>query len=211
MILLVINLFIGLVTFRSYGLSWDEPLFYDYAEALKYAYTPANWFSGNFEVERSFGSSGSDHANRGPAYLLIATPFVSLVERLGLDSASAWHLVNFLTFQLGVYLLYRLASKWMGKESALAAAALFAFQPLLWGHAFINPKDIPFLAFFLGAVLFGFELVDKYKNNPQLPIFHLLSASFFLGIATSIRILGPLAAILVIFYAFVQKIKITDL
>ena len=211
MILLVINLFIGLVTFRSYGLSWDEPLFYDYAEALKYAYTPANWFSGNFEVERSFGSSGSDHANRGPAYLLIATPFVSLVERLGLDSASAWHLVNFLTFQLGVYLLYRLASKWMGKESALAAAALFAFQPLLWGHAFINPKDIPFLTFFLGAVLFGFELVDKYKNNPQLPIFHLLSASFFLGIATSIRILGPLAAILVIFYAFVQKIKITDL
>ena len=208
-ILLVINLITGLMTFRSYGLAWDEPLFYDYGEALKYAYTPANWFSGHFDVTQSFGSSGSDHANRGPAYLLIATPFVSLWKLLGLDLASAWHLTNFLTFNLGIYLLYRLASKWMSKESALAAAALFAYQPLLWGHAFINPKDIPFLTFFLGAVLFGFELIDEWKINYQLPITNLLTASFFLGIATSIRILGPLAAILTILYGLVQGVKIS--
>ena len=164
------------MTFRSYGLSWDEPLFYDYGEALKYAYTPANWFSGNFDVTQSFGSSGSDHANRGPAYLLVAMPFFSLWKGLGFDSASAWHLTNFLTFNLGIYLLYRLASKWMSKESALAAAALFTFQPLLWGHAFINPKDIPFLTFFHGAVFFGFEMVDNWKTKSQstnLPIYQL--------------------------------------
>ncbi|HNF95151.1 MAG TPA: hypothetical protein PLQ75_10925 [Anaerolineales bacterium] len=105
LILLVINLAIGLMTFRSYGLAWDEPLFYDYGQALKYAYTPANWFSGNFDVTQSFGSSGSDHANRGPAYLLVAMPLVSFLEWLGLDLASAWHLVNFLTFNFGIYLL----------------------------------------------------------------------------------------------------------
>lgn len=218
-ILLLLNLIIGLMTFRSYGLAWDEPLFYDYGEALKYAYTPANWFSGNFDVTQSFGSSGSDHANRGPAYLLVAMPFVSLWKGLGLDLASAWHLTNFLTFNLGIYLLYRLASKWMINWAALAVAALFSFQPLLWGHAFINPKDIPFLTFFLGSVVFGFELIDKWKANSQsttlpihqLPITNLLLASFFLGIATSIRILGPLAAILVLLYALVQGIKISDL
>lgn len=212
LILLIINLIIGLITFRSYGLSWDEPLFYDYGEALKYAYTPSNWFSGNFDVTQSFGSSGSDHANRGPAYLLVATPFVSLWKWLGVDSASAWHLTNFLTFNLGIYLLYRLASKWMSKESALAVAALFTFQPLLWGHAFINPKDIPFLTFFLGAVVFGFEVVDDFVTHHASRITpKLLLASFFLGIATSIRILGPLAAILVLLYALVQGIKISDL
>lgn len=214
LILLVINLIIGLMTFRTYGLSWDEPLFYDYGEALKYAYTPANWFSGEFDVTHSFGSSGSDHANRGPAYLLVAMPLVSFLEWLGLDLASAWHLTNFLTFNLGIYLLYRLASKWMSVESALAVAALFTFQPLLWGHAFINPKDIPFLTFFLGAVVFGFELIDKWKitaQSPNLPISNLLLASFFLGIATSIRILGPLAAILTILYALVQGINISSL
>ena len=219
LLLLTINIIFGLTTFQSYGLAWDEPLFYDYGEALKYAYTPSNWFSGDFDVTQSFGSSGSDHANRGPAYLLVATPFVSFLEWLGFDSASAWHLVNFLTFNLGIYLLYRLASKWMKKESALAAAALFSFQPLLWGHAFINPKDIPFLTFFLGSVVFGFELIDKWATqsqpgklpNYQLPIANLLIAAFFLGIATSIRILGPLAAILIVLYALVQGIKILDL
>ncbi|HNF95150.1 MAG TPA: hypothetical protein PLQ75_10920, partial [Anaerolineales bacterium] len=39
----------------------------------------------------------------------------------------------------------------------------------------------------------------------------MLLASFFLGIATSIRILGPLAAILTILYALVQGIKISEL
>lgn len=207
-ILIVINLLLGLMTFRSYGLSWDEPLFYDYGEALKYAYTPANWFSGDFDVANSFGSSGSDHANRGPAYLLVAMPFVSFLRWLGLDPASAWHLANFLTFNLGIYFLYRLASKWMSRESALAVAALFTFQPLLWGHAFINPKDIPFLTFFLGSVVFGFDMVDDWAANLKPKFGKVLLASIFLGIATSIRILGPLAVILTVMYALVQGIKI---
>lgn len=200
------------MTFHSYGLAWDEPLFYDYGEALKYAYMPANWFSGDFNVANYFGASGSDHANRGPAYLLLATPLVALFKWLGLDLASAWHLTNFLTLNLGIYLLYRLASRWVHSWSALALAALFSFQPLLWGHAFINPKDVPFLVFFLGSVVFGFEMVDGMdcgqwtvdggKSKPRFKYTGLLLASFFLGIATSIRVLGPLAAIISILYYF---------
>lgn len=200
------------MTFHSYGLAWDEPLFYDYGEALKYAYTPANWFSGEFNVENSFGSSGTDHANRGPAYLLVAAPLVALLKSLGLDLASAWHLTNFLTFQLGVYLLYRLASKWMSRESAFAAAALFTWQPLLWGHAFINPKDIPFLTFFLGSVCFGFEMVDEMVERGKVNYPKLLLASFFLGISTSIRVLGPLAAVLIVIYllSFWKSVKFKE-
>ncbi|MBI5961950.1 MAG: hypothetical protein HY863_00615 [Chloroflexi bacterium] len=222
LILLTINIVVGLFTFRSYGFSWDEPLFYDYANALGYAYSPSEWFSGNFNLENSYGASGTDHANRGPAYILIAHPVVSLLEATGLDNASAWHLINFLTFQLGVYLLYRLAKKWMSKPAATAAAALFAWQPLLWGHAFINPKDPPFLVFFLGAMCFGFEMVDsiaqtdpKGLHNNKLnqagtkPLGSMLLAAFFLGIATSIRVLGPLAGVLVGIYALSQFKKDT--
>jgi hypothetical protein len=209
LILLVINLIIGLMTFRSYGLAWDEPLFYNYADALPYAYSPREWFSGDFQLERAFGASASDHANRGPAYILLARPLVSLVELFGADNASAWHLINFLTFQLGVYLLYRFTARLVNPKAALAAAALFAFQPLLWGHAFINPKDIPFLVFFLGSICFGFEMVDEFERQPQTAdngqnqprlIGKLLLASFFLGVATAIRVLGPLAAIITILY-----------
>lgn len=213
-ILLIINIAVGLFTFRDYGLSWDEPLFYDYANALGYAYTPREWFSGNFNLENAFGSSATDHANRGPAYILLAHPIVSIIKSFGVDHASAWHLVNFLTFQLGVYLLYRLARRWVNPSAALAATALLAWQPLLWGHAFINPKDPPFLVFFLGAVCFGFEMIDKitqtapssahpgtFYESGKKNMAALLLASFFLGVATSIRILGPLAGILVGMYA----------
>ena len=123
LILLIINIVVGLFTFRDYGLSWDEPLFYDYASALGYAYSPNEWFSGNFNVENAFGASATDHANRGPAYIVIAHPIEALFESQGLDNASAWHLLNFLTFQLGVYLLYRLAKRWMSPFAALATAA----------------------------------------------------------------------------------------
>ena len=141
LILLIVNLLVGIFTFRDYGLSWDEPLFYDYANALGYAYSPQEWFSGNFNLENAYGPSGTDHANRGPAYIILARPIVSVVESLGADNASAWHLINFFTFQLGIYLLYRLAKRWLSQFAALASAALFSWQPLLWGHAFINPKD----------------------------------------------------------------------
>ena len=201
LILLIINIVVGLFTFRDYGLSWDEPLFYDYANALGYAYTPSEWFSGNFDLENAYGASGTDHANRGPAYILIAHPVVSVFESFGVDYAAAWHLVNFLTFQFGVYLLYRLAKKWINSSAALSAAALFAWQPLLWGHAFINPKDPPFLVFFLGAVCFGFEMIDAITENKNKKIIKLFLAALFLGVATSIRVLGPLAGILVGIYA----------
>lgn len=210
LILLIINVVVGLFTFRSYGLSWDEPLFYDYASALGYAYSPAQWFSGNFNIENAFGSSGSDHANRGPAYILLAQPVISLIENINLDNASAWHLVNFLTFQLGIYLFYRLSKRWMSKSAALMATILFAWQPLLWGHSFINPKDLPFLVFFLGAVCFGFEMVDEIasaesaKSATRKTLLINFLAVFFLGIATSIRVLGPLAGLLVGIYALVQ-------
>ena len=192
LILIVINLLIGLMTFRSYGLTWDEPLFYEYGQASLYAYTPANWFSPNFDIARSFGASASDHANRGPAYLILAAPLHLLLTRLGLDTASAWHLINFLTFNLGIYLLYRLASKWMSRESAFTAAALFALQPLLWGHAFINPKDIPFLTFFLGASLMGVSLAG---SSPARPLSLTAQSGFDWALGIAIFAIGILSGL----------------
>jgi hypothetical protein len=203
-ILLAINVVIGLLVFRNYGYSWDEPLFYDYGEALGYAYSPREWFRGNFDLEHSYGSSGDDHKTRGPAYLLLARGPVYLVEQLGLDKASAWHLINYLFFQIGVYFLYRLASRWVKPSASLAASALFSWQPLLWGHAFINPKDPPFLVFFLASVCLGFEMVDSLANQPvkdRVRFSWVFIPAVVLGITTSIRVLGPLAGLLVLIYA----------
>jgi len=198
--LLAFNIILSLFVFRDYGLSWDEPLFYDYGDALGYAYSPSEWFSGRFDLENSYGASAEDHKTRGPAYLFLARNFVYTLEALGSDSASAWHLINFLFFQLGVYFLYRLARRWMQPLPALTASAFFAWQPLIWGQAFINPKDPPFLVFFIGAVCLGFEMVDDFETSQTPKIGLLIAAAFCLGIATSIRVLGPAAAVLVALY-----------
>ena len=87
LLLLVVNILVGLFVFRDYGFSWDEPLFYDYGDALGYAYSPTAWFSGNFELNNSYGSSGDDHKTRGPAYLLLAREPVYLLEALALATA----------------------------------------------------------------------------------------------------------------------------
>ena len=199
--LLIINILIGTFTFFHYGLSWDEPLFYEYADSLGYAYSPQEWFSNDFDLENSYGPSAEDHKTRGPAYLLLARGFVYVLRAIGSDEASAWHLINFLFFQLGVYFLYRLASRWVRPSAAFAASAFFCYQPLLWGHAFINPKDPSFLIFFTGAICMGFEMVDALAEKNPAFHFKLIVAACFLGIATSIRVLGPLAGILVLVYS----------
>ncbi|HLO33930.1 MAG TPA: hypothetical protein VK249_32585 [Anaerolineales bacterium] len=204
LLLLAVNILAGLFVFRDYGLSWDEPLFYDYGDALGYAYSPHEWLSGHFDVSQSYGSSGDDHKTRGPAYLLLAREPVYLLEGIGLDKASAWHLINFLFFQIGVYFLYRLASRWMKPSAALAASALFSWQPLLWGHAFINPKDPSFLIFFLSSVCLGFEMVDHLADDAKShrqKYSAIILPAVVLGITTSIRVLGPLAGLLILVYA----------
>src|SRR5215211_4125202 len=203
-LLLAVNILVGLFVFRDYGFSWDEPLFYDYGNALGYAYSPSAWLSGNFQINNSYGSSGDDHKTRGPAYLLLAREPVSLLEARGLDEASAWHLINFLFFQLGVYFLYRLALRWMKPPAAITASALFSWQPLLWGHAFINPKDSPFLVFFLISVCLGFEMVDRSADQAitnKQRFSRIIFPALLLGITTSVRVLGPLAGLLVLIYA----------
>jgi len=210
LILLAINILIGLFIFRDYGLTWDEPYFYSYGDALGYAYTPANWFSGHFDLNNSYGVSGDDHKTRGPAYLFLARNVVYGLEKLGSDSASAWHLVNFLFFQLGVYFLYRISRRWVNSSAAFASAALFSYQPLLWGHAFINPKDPPFLTFFLASICLGYEMVDKLmddSNPPKQKFNGIILPAIILGIATSIRVLGPLAGLLVFIYLITSVIR----
>jgi hypothetical protein len=207
LLLLAVNILAGLLLFRDYGLSWDEPLFYDYGRALGYAYSPTEWISGHFDLNNSYGASGDDHKTRGPAYLLLAREPVYTLQVLGVDQASAWHLVNFLFFQLGVYFLYRLSTRWMKPYAALAAAALFSWQPMLWGHAFINPKDPPFLSFFLASICLGFEMVDRLTGDPRRGISTVILPAIFLGLTTSIRVLGPLAGFLVFIYFAIMVVR----
>ncbi len=181
-------------------MSWDEPLFYNYADSIKIAYTPQA-FAPWFDFYQVFGKSPEDHKIYGPAYLLLAGPIQKIVmSAFGSDMASAWHLVNFLTFQAGLLTFYLLARRWFDPWPAFASTTFLAWQPVFWGHAFINPKDIPFMVMFLMALALGLEFVDRFTQRRKNAWATLIIASIVLGLASATRVIGPLAGVTVFIY-----------
>ncbi len=98
----------------------------------------------------------------GPAYFML----FSVTSRF---IASAWpgwtlpdgrHLTNYAMFLASVAAYYFLSLRLVKRELAWLATALFATQPLVFGHAFINQKDIPFLALFLATLATGLAASD---------------------------------------------------
>ncbi len=97
------------------------------------------------------------------------------------------------------------------------AALLYLTQPLLWGHGVMNPKDLPFMTAFMATLICGLKMVDVFaqpvldgdgagitnrSGHNRRKIAWLLLTGIFSGLTISIRVLGPAAAGLVCFYAF---------
>jgi hypothetical protein len=152
LVLVVISLSIGLLTFRHYGESWDEHNFLLYAGESLEAYRNIS--------DPGFSLQFQDPTLRfyGPWFYML----VLLAGRLlpGLIITEVAHLLSFLAFLAGVIFFFLLSRRWFKPAPAFAATLLFISQPLLWGHAFINSRDIPFMAAFLGAIYTGLRMVD---------------------------------------------------
>ncbi len=194
LIVLIGALLVGIFTVRDYGESWDEADNFRYADyALQsYAY---------FFHPRDLQPFNTDLNLKGPAYFMAAELGSRLLTRL----VPAWsptdgrHFVDFLAFLACALVIYLLAKRWLSGLAAFGAAVLFLTQPLLWGHAFINPKDIPFMTLFAASILAGLNLVDAYAaRHTWWPV--LLLAAILLGVTASVRVIGPLAGLIVLGY-----------
>lgn len=211
LLLLAVALIVGLFTFQDYGMAWDEFLFYKYADAIGYAYSIPAHLSPDFNLDNAYGPSGGDHKNHGPAYLLVARLAVYGLHALtNIDQIALWHLVNFVTFLIGAYFVYRIGLRWLSPYSAIAATALYLTQPVLWGHAFINPKDPPFATVFIAALYFGLLMVDHLSSpgfSGRKIWRDVVITGILIGLATNIRVIGPLLGVMLILYALLKSQK----
>ena len=66
----------------------------------------------------------------------------------------------FVAFLLTGLCLYWLLRRWCSIWTAWGVLLLFTTQPVLLGHAFINPKDPPFMVLFLISLELGFRMAD---------------------------------------------------
>jgi hypothetical protein len=143
----------------DYGLSWDETRNAEVGEdALRaYAGAPDYFWHSNLE-------------EHGPAYFMLFSATSRLIHAAapGWPVADGRHLTNYLTFLAGVVIFYQLCLRLVSPRTAWVGAALFATQPLLFGNAFVNQKDIPFMVFFMATVALGISAVEEW-NGSGLP------------------------------------------
>ena len=105
----------------------------------------------------------------GPAYWMFSAGAVEAIQSVGVNAVPVHlrHGLNATTFLVAaasVYALTRMLG--VGQSSAVVTAVLFGLQPLLFGHAFINQKDTPFMALFAVTVTGGLVAVQRARRLP---------------------------------------------
>lgn len=154
----VINLGIGALTVHEYGMSVDEPNNYQYAADTLKSY-PSLF---GLLYKPPYNSSFDGH---GPAFVAVTSIFIKLIQAVfpNVFTTDLWHYSYFITFELTGLCLYSLTKRWFSRWTAWAMLILFGTQPLLLGHAFMNPKDIPFMFLLILSILAGFRMVDRVE------------------------------------------------
>ena len=158
LLLLAVNLVYGALHASDYGQSWDDPGDAAYGRVALRAYVGS----------KDYMQPG-DRKYYGPLYFMISgglSPIVhTAVPRW--EAVDVRHFLNFATFQVAILAFYALARRLLAIRPAFVATLLFAFQPVFFGHAFINQKDVPFLAAFLAAVALGLRVMDGSKASGE--------------------------------------------
>ena len=140
------------------GSLWDERQFYKYADRALEAYS-------TWPTTGDIPLTGNTYDNYGPAYVMLAALGARLFSYVVPTYLSDLrHFIYFLTFLLGLWAFYHLCRRWLNPPASTGATLLLATQPVIWGHAFISPKDVPFLTFFVLTLLLGGRMVDAFAE-----------------------------------------------
>jgi hypothetical protein len=219
-LLVLTNMIIGLFALPGYGESVDELSQNSYAERTIQA---VNSLINTGTWPASFVGEAAKQGSHGPAFITAVTLLKNLflpggdhVERLLFN-----HFLYFMAFTVGVVSLFFLARRWVSETAAFGAALLFNTQPLLLGHAFMNPKDVVFMSFLTASAALGMWMVDRHeKSFPQTGkpfpdgirgIFRqflcvdVWLAGLVLGFASAIRIAAPLVGLVVLAHILVSR------
>ena len=151
-ILLIGYFVLTILTFRDYGMCWDQPGLHKYGQAVVRFYT-------------SLGHDTSvrqDDLKLYGGFFEIATNAIESLTHLGWLEAGT--LTSALFGLLGIWAAFRLGALAFGPIVGLTAALFLALTPTYYGHAFINPKDIPFAALYLLSVRYILQITLDFPD-----------------------------------------------
>ncbi|MDE5459800.1 glycosyltransferase family 39 protein [Bradyrhizobium sp. CSS354] len=169
------------LTFRDYGLGWDDYTHAEYADLLL----------------RMFGSGFKDTAALSFANLYMYGGGFDMVAALlhkviPLELFETRRLVGAVVGVIGLAVTWRLGRRIGGPLAGLASLLLLALCPIFYGHMFMNPKDAPFAVAMIILMLGLVRLAEEY---PQPSPRTILIVGLGAGLSLGTRILGGLALV----------------
>lgn len=103
------------------------------------------------------------------------------------------HFVVFSIFCLSGVFFYLITFKITAKiYVSLFSTSIYLLYPYLFGHAHFNPKDIPFLSFWLINTYFSLRIIEDLYLKKKIEINKLILISILTAFLISIRIIGLL-------------------
>jgi hypothetical protein len=169
------------LTFRDYGLGWDDYTHAEYADLLL----------------RLFGSGFKDTAALSFANLYMYGGGFDMVAALlhkviPLELFETRRLLGAIVGVIGLAVTWRLGRRIGGPLAGLASLLLLALCPIFYGHMFMNPKDAPFAVAMIILMLGLVRLAEEYPHpSPRTILIVGLGA----GLSIGSRILGGLALV----------------
>ncbi len=169
-----------LASFRDYGMTADEPVQNRYGNRL------VRWYQ----------SLGDDRAavEQHDTYYYgglfeLAAQVAEHFSPFGLYETR--HLVNALFGFVGIVAAWWMGAQLAGPLGGFLSALLLAATPLFYGHAFNNPKDIPFASLYaLGAAAVMSRRIDRLPGAGWHVLRGLLGAGAAIGLAAAVRVAG---------------------
>ncbi len=172
---------IAAVTFRDYGLGWDD---YTHAE---YGGLLLNLYGSGFTDQRAL-SFVNLYAYGGGFDMLAALT----AKVLPFDLFETRRLVGAAIGLIGIFVTWRLARRVGGPLAALIAVALLVTCPLYYGNMYMNAKDSPFAA---AMVFLTLGLVRAFEEYPRPSPITGAMVGIGAGLAIGTRVLGGIAAV----------------
>ena len=179
-ILLSVVLITGLCTYKTYGTYWDEYLQRDMGK-MSYNYVFHNDSALKTFMDKDYG-------------VLIELPLYAMEVKLFSNnfnaSIEARHLCCFLIFFAGLIFLYTLLLKLKFNSFwAAMGIVMLVLSPRIYGHAFFNSKDIPFMVFYI--VTFYTLLLLIEKQNYKFAVLHAFATALLINVRVTGIIVLP--------------------
>ena len=167
---------IALLTFRDYGLGWDDYTHSQYGDLL------VSLYASGFADKRAL--SFVNLYMYGGGFDLLAA-LAAKVLSFGLFETR--RLVGAAVGLLGLFVTWRLGRRLGGPLAGLIGLTLLAACPLYYGHMYINAKDAPF-AVASAVALYG--IVRAFETYPRVTPATVALCGVGVGLAVGSRVLG---------------------